>query len=72
MVARRPWPVDARAILTHGRSEMKPVRNLRRSAGLSRALSQASFADVDKRPDLSQPLRSSGCGSAGGSAEWRA
>jgi hypothetical protein len=67
-----PAGAEARATLTHGRSEVKPVRKLRRSAAHSRALPRLSFDGVDKRVVPSDPLRSCGCGRASGAAEWRA
>ena len=67
-----PAAADARAILTHGRSDMKPVREVRRSEARSRAVPPPPFAGADKRAVPCEPLRSSGCGRGTGAAEWRA
>ena len=60
---------SARAIPTHGRSELKPMRKLRRYAARCR---RCRCAGVDKRRGLPEPLRSGGCGHAKGAAECRA
>ena len=44
-----PGGAAARAILTHGRSEMKAVRKLRRSGARSRALPRPPFDSAAKR-----------------------